>query len=123
MKKFLLFIPPLAHLLGFKDFLFDKNINLITKFSVFTENIFLYFLAGMLFYFGRISFIEMLAIVVSTLLVLSPLEYAIIKKLNKAKLNIVTNWGSFKSFKHYFINQYQVCGYIFIGYILAMILI
>jgi len=123
MKNFLLYIPPLAHLKGLKNFLINENISTTTKLSVLLENVFLYSIVGALFYIGNISFIEMFILVLLIFLIFSPLEYALIKKLNKTKLNIITNWESFKSFKHYFINQYQVCGYIFIGYILAMLLI
>jgi len=123
MKNFLLYIPPIAHLNGLKNFLLNENISTITKLSVLFENVFLYTIVGALFYIGNISFIEMFILVLLIFLIFSPLEYVLIKKLNKTKLNIITNWVSFKSFKHYFINQYQVCGYIFIGYILAMILI
>jgi len=123
MKKFLLYIPPIAHLNGLKNFLLNENISTITKLSVLFENVFLYSIVGALFYIGNISFIEMFILVLLIFLIFSPLEYVLIKKVNKTKLNIITNWGNFKSFKHYFINQYQVCGYIFIGYIFAMILI
>jgi|GEM_PF-3267246 len=123
MKNFLLYVPPLAHLKGLKNFLLNENISTITKVSVLFENVFLYSIIGALFYLGNISFIEMVILVLLIVLIFSPFEYVLIKKLNKTNLNILTNWGSFKSFKHYFINQYQVCGYIFIGYILAMILI
>ena len=122
MKKILLYIPPLAHLSGFKNFILDKNIKLTTKFSIFAENILLYFFAGALFYIGKISFLEMFLIVLLVFLVASPFEYKLIERLNKTKLNTFTNWNNFNSFNNYFINQYQVCGYIFIGYILAMIL-
>jgi len=123
MKNFLLYIPPLAHLKGLKNFLVNKNVSTMTKLSVLLENVFLYSIAGALFYIGNISFTEMFILVLLIFLIFSPFEYTLIKKLNKTKLNTITNWVSFKSFKHYFINQYQVCGYIFIGYILAMILI
>jgi len=123
MKKVLLYIPPLAHLLGFKKFMSDKSISLMTKTSIFAENMLLYTIVGALFYIGKIPFVEMFLIVMLIFLIVSPFEYELIKKLNKTKLNIITNWNTFKSFNHYFFNQYQVCGYIFIGYILAMILL
>lgn len=122
MNKKLFLIPPTKHLYYLPKFIKDENVSSSTKVSVIFENIILYVLVGLIAGVTNVGFWMFLSVLVFAFL-LSPLEWRIIKVTKSKVKKSITNWENFESKKSYYSLQYQLMGYVVIGYIIGIILV
>lgn len=122
MNKKLLYIPPINHLYSLPKFIKNDKISKRTKASVVFENVFLYVFVGLLFGFSKINVLIFFIVVLFALL-LSPLEWKLIKLVKTKIKKSITNWENFANKESYYFLQYQLMGYMVIGYFLALAII
>lgn len=122
MNKKLLYIPPISHLYNLPNFIKNNKISLTTKMSVLFENIFLYFFAGVMSGVSSLS-INLFIIVLLLALLSTPFEWKIINFIKTKIKKSLTNWENFNNKKSYYFLQYQLMGYIVIGYMIGRLII
>lgn len=115
------YVPPFFHLVNIKHFL-KSDVSFATKVTTVFENIILYFLAGIIIFIEHISLLYAFIIIAGSFLVLAPIEWRIIKRVNKRNIGKLTNWNKFVKKEQYYFLQYQLTGYIAAGYIFAFII-
>ena len=113
------YIPPFAHLYNLPKFVKNKNISNITKISVITENVLLYLLVGIISGIYEVKLQTLIAISIFALM-LSPVEWVFIKFIKNKINESITNWKNFYSKETYYFLQYQLFGYVFIGYFIGI---
>lgn len=121
MKDKLLLIAPFCHLYYLPSLIKNNDVKTSTKVSVIFENVILYFLGGAIAGFEHFSFLMLLVIVVMAFL-LSPLEWKIIKVIRTKAGKTITNWERMANKKAYYFLQYQLLGYILIGYLIGTLI-
>ena len=122
MNKKLLYIPPISHLYNLPKFIKDNKISITTKASVMFENVFLYLFAGLFFGFSKIG-LGLFSLIVLFAFLLSPFEWQLITAIKIRIKKSITNWENFASKESYYFLQYQLMGYIIIGYILGIVIV
>ncbi len=121
MKK-IFYIPPVSHLYNLPKFIKDSKINRTTKLSVVFENVFLYLFAGLISGVSGLKIWLFLGIVLFAFL-LSPFEWQMINFVRTKIKKSITNWENFTTKESYYFLQFQLMGYIVIGYIIGIALI
>jgi hypothetical protein len=121
MKK-IFYIPPITHLYNLPKFIKDEKISTATKISVVFENVFLYLFAGIISGISGLKIWMFFTILLFAFL-LSPFEWELIKFVRKRIKNSITNWENFIDKESYYFLQFQLMGYVVLGYIISTILI